>query len=65
MQVKAVIEQDDKSIVFEGTLSPDEAALVVTMGLNMLYSQGLLAHLVPSLEEQGELDDMEIDTPAQ
>jgi len=52
MQVKEVQELEDKTITFGGTLGPTEAAVVLSFGLNALFSMGLMS-LIPgvSVEE--------------
>lgn len=49
MKINSVQELEDKSITFNGELSPTETALVVSMGLNTMISLGLM-HLLPGLE---------------
>lgn len=48
MKINSVQELEDKSISFDGELSPTETALVVSMGLNTMISLGLM-HLLPGL----------------
>lgn len=45
MQVKNVQEIDGKSLVFEGTLTPAEAELVISFGINALMTLGLISNL--------------------
>lgn len=40
MLIKNVIELEDKSIKFDGELSPEETQLVVELGLNFLVRSG-------------------------
>lgn len=40
MKINNVIELDDKSIKFDGELSPEETQLVVELGLNFLARSG-------------------------
>ncbi len=55
MQVKNVQETEDKRLTFEGELGPQEAALVVSFGLNALFSMGLM-NLIPNvLVEETEI----------
>lgn len=61
MKVNSVVELEDKSVKFEGELSPTEAALVVAFGLNTLVSVGLTS-MIPSVGIE-ELDDDEEDFP--
>lgn len=49
MKVKNVQEHEDKTLVFEGTLTPTEAELVVSFGLNALMSLGLMS-MIPSVK---------------
>ena len=42
MYIKKVIEVEDGSIEFEGTLSPDEVRVVVETGLSYLFKVGAL-----------------------
>ena len=61
MKVNSVVELEDKSVKFEGELSPTEAALVVAFGLNTLVSVGLTS-MIPSvgIEELDEDDEEDI-----
>lgn len=40
MKIDKVIELEDKSVRFEGELSPEETQLVVELGLNFLVRSG-------------------------
>lgn len=49
MEIKNLQELDDKTLLFEGSLSPHEAAIVVSFGLNAMMSLGLM-HLLPTVK---------------
>lgn len=48
MLVKNVQELEDKTITFEGELGPSEAAVVLSFGLNALFSMGLMS-MIPDI----------------
>ena len=50
MKVKNVVKNDDDVVVFEGELSSEEHDLVITVGLNFLYAQGLLGSMAPNID---------------
>lgn len=50
MKVKNVVKNDDDVVLFEGELSNEEHDLVITVGLNFLYAQGLLGSMVPDID---------------
>lgn len=50
MKVKNVVKNDDEVVVFEGELSKDEHDLVISVGLNFLYAQGLLGSMTPDID---------------
>lgn len=50
MQINQVIENEDGSANITGTLSGQELEVAVALGLNMLYAQGLMSQLTPSLD---------------
>jgi hypothetical protein len=43
MQVNSVQELEDRTLKFEGHLSAKEAGIVVALGLNTLWANGLLS----------------------
>jgi hypothetical protein len=49
MQIISVQEQDDKTLKFEGTISDQEAAIVIAVGLNSMLHMGMM-HMVPDIE---------------
>jgi hypothetical protein len=59
MQILSVQEQDDKTLKFEGTISDQEAAIVLAVGLNAMLHLGMM-HMVPDIEYSE--DDDEEDT---
>jgi len=59
MQINQVIEGEDGSAVITGKLSGQELTVAVTLGLNMLYAQGLMQQLVPTLEVEEEDNEEE------
>ncbi len=65
MIINSIIECDGGLVKFEGTLTQEDAALLISAGLNYLYKLGLLAHILPSLSSTSNLENMEIDTPSQ
>lgn len=57
--VKVTKLNDDGSVAFEGLFPPEEARLVLEVGVNVLLHQGLLANI----EDAEEEDDIEDSTP--
>jgi hypothetical protein len=64
MHILSVQEQDDKTIKFEGTISEQEASIVLAVGLNAMLHMGMM-HMIPDVEydedaevneEDGQLD---------
>jgi hypothetical protein len=63
MHILSVQEQDDKTIKFEGTISEQEASIVLAVGLNAMLHMGMM-HMIPDveydedaeIEEDGQLD---------
>ena len=51
MQINHVVENEDTTTTVTGVLSQEETQLVMSVGLNVIYAQGLLSQLVPSLDE--------------
>lgn len=51
MQISEVVDTDSGGVAIKGTLSEQEKNIVVTIGLNMIYAQGLMSQMLPSLEE--------------
>jgi hypothetical protein len=49
MQILSVQEQDDKTLKFEGTISDQEAAIVLAVGLNAMMHMGMM-HMIPDVE---------------
>ena len=49
MQVHNVTQTPEGLFSFDGELSASEHDLVVTMGLNFLYAQGVLSSVVPNI----------------
>lgn len=50
MRVSNVLKSDENTYKFEGELSEEEHSLVITLGLNFLYAQGLLAAMTPNVD---------------
>lgn len=50
MQVESIVENDNGTATFTGTLSEQELQIVVTVGLNMLYAQGLIQAMAPDVD---------------
>lgn len=42
MQVNNVQELEDRTVTFEGQLTGKEAAIVLSIGLNTLYANGMM-----------------------
>jgi hypothetical protein len=54
MHILSVQEQDDKTIKFEGSISEQEASIVLAVGLNAMLHMGMM-HMIPDVEyEEGE-----------
>lgn len=49
MRVNKIVKNDDNIYSFDGELSEDEHSLVITLGLNFLYAQGLMETMAPSV----------------
>lgn len=49
MQVESIIENDNGTATFTGNLSAQELQIVVTVGLNMLYANGLISQMAPDV----------------
>jgi len=49
VKVNSVQEHDNKTITFNGELSPEESSLVVAFGLNTMLAMGLMS-MVPNVE---------------
>lgn len=58
MQILSVQEQDDKTIKFEGTISDQEAAIVIAVGLNAMLHMGMM-HMIPGIDFDDEADEEE------
>ena len=50
MKVDTVAKTDEGVFKFNGELSEDEHALVLSVGLNFLYAQGVADSLVPNID---------------
>lgn len=50
MRVNKIVKSDENVYSFDGELSDDEHALVITLGLNFLYAQGLLETMAPNVD---------------
>lgn len=61
MQINQVVENEDGGATISGSLSGQELEVAVTLGLNMLYAQGLMGQLAPSLQVVPE-DVREVNT---
>ena len=61
MQILSVQEQDDKTIKFEGTISDQEAAIVLAIGLNAMLHMGML-HMIPGIEVDEDAEEAEEET---
>ncbi len=55
MQVDSVQELEDRTLRFSGTMSEKEATIVVALGLNTLWANGLM-HIVGDVDV-GEDED--------
>jgi len=42
MQVNSVQELEDRTVKFEGMMTPKEAGIVIAIGLNTLWASGLM-----------------------
>jgi hypothetical protein len=58
MEIKKSIKNKDGTVVFKGTLSPEEHDFVLSVGLNTLVEQGVLAM---TAEEEINLEEDEVD----
>lgn len=68
MEIKKSIKNRDGTVVFKGTLSPEEHDFVLCVGLNTLVEQGVLAMTAEEdidLEEQDDVDWIPGETPVQ
>ena len=58
MQLLKVTQlNDDGSIAFEALLPPEEAKLVLEVGINVLIGQGIMAGQEEEYDEEEEEDD--------
>ena len=62
VEIKKSIKNKDGTVVFKGTLSPEEHEFVLSVGLNTLIEQGAIAM---STEEEPDVDWIPRDTPVQ
>jgi hypothetical protein len=60
MHILSVQEQDDKTIKFEGTISEQEASIVLAVGLNAMLHMGMM-HMIPDVEYDEDADEVEED----
>lgn len=68
MEIKKSIKNKDGTVVFKGTLSPEEHDFVLSVGLNTLVEQGVLAMTAEediNIEEEPDVDWIPGDTPVQ
>ena len=49
MQINQLVENENGSVQFSGELSAQECEIVLALGLNMLYAQGLLSQMAPEI----------------
>lgn len=63
MEIKKSIKTKDGTVMFKGELSPEEHDFVLSVGLNTLIEQGVIA--LHSAEEELSLDDIPGETPVQ
>lgn len=50
MKIQNTVKTDEGVFKFNGELSQDEHDLVLTVGLNFLYAQGLIDTMVPNVD---------------
>lgn len=50
MKVEKITQTDEGIFKFQGELSQDEHDLVITVGLNFLYAQGVLDTMTPDID---------------
>lgn len=62
MEIKKSIKNKDGTVVFKGTLTPEEHDFVLSVGLNTLVEQGAIAM---TAEEEPDVDGIPGDTPVQ
>ena len=68
MEIKKSIKNKDGTVVFKGTLSPEEHDFVLSVGLNTLVEQGAIAMSTEEdidIEEEPAVDWIPGDTPVQ
>lgn len=68
MEIKKSIKNKDGTVVFKGSLSPEEHDFILSVGLNTLIEQGAIAMTEPEdieLEEEPDVDWIPGDTPVQ
>ena len=49
MKVSSVQEHENKTVTFQGELTPEETGLVVSFGLNTMLAMGIMS-LIPNIE---------------
>ena len=59
MEIKKSIKNKDGTVVFKGTLSPEEHDFVLSVGLNTLVEQGAI--VMHGAEEELTLDEDDVD----
>ena len=50
MKIENTVKTDEGTFQFNGELSQDEHDLVLTIGLNFLYAQGLMGTMAPNVD---------------
>ncbi len=66
MEIKKSIKNKDGTVVFKGTLSPEEHDFVLSVGLNTLVEQGAIAMTADEeIDLEEDVDWIPGDTPVQ